>query len=212
MSRSLLPPNRSELERALEKTLQRTTYIPIPLDTLWNPWACPAVLLPWLAWAVSVDYWESGWSVEQKRQAIADSLFVHQQKGTLASIERVLANLGVTANIREWFEFNGPPHTFELTAWVNDNFGGDDRPILNTQLYAALKAAVDVTKPVRSHYTFRIGVQLQQTLQFALASRVANRANVSLKVVAPTFSSQLPVHPVSTLRAVNVVRIHATLV
>jgi P2-related tail formation protein len=51
---SLLPPNVSGLERALEQASARVGDIPVPIDPLWNPATCPARLLPWLAWALSV--------------------------------------------------------------------------------------------------------------------------------------------------------------
>ena len=50
-------------------------------------WYC---FSPWLAWALSVDTWDSNWSTEVKRAFIAESLAVHRQKCTLAAIRRVL--------------------------------------------------------------------------------------------------------------------------
>jgi len=44
---SLLPPNATDTERAIEATTERTTDLPVPLRTLWNPDTCPADLLPW---------------------------------------------------------------------------------------------------------------------------------------------------------------------
>ena len=34
---------------------------------------CPADVLPWLGWALSVDDWDQDWSEQQKRSAIAAS-------------------------------------------------------------------------------------------------------------------------------------------
>jgi phage tail P2-like protein len=50
------------------------------------------------------------------RSLIANSVQIHKTKGTVSAIERVMDALGVTAELREWFEYNGQPHTFHLTA------------------------------------------------------------------------------------------------
>jgi phage tail P2-like protein len=61
--------------------------------------------LPWLAWALSVDTWDSDWPESTKRSLIANSVQIHKTKGTVSAIERVMDALGVTAELREWFEY-----------------------------------------------------------------------------------------------------------
>jgi hypothetical protein len=90
---SLLPNNAAPLERALSQTSGRFAP-PRTVPTLWNAATCPAALLPWLAWALSVDEWDHGWSVEKKRAVVAASIAVHEQKGTPAAIRTALAALG----------------------------------------------------------------------------------------------------------------------
>lgn len=59
---SLLPPNATELERALELLIDaRIGDISTPLRDLWSAENCPEALLPWLAWALSVDQWSADW-------------------------------------------------------------------------------------------------------------------------------------------------------
>lgn len=92
---SLLPPNASALERAVEGTINSCIEsLRVPLRDLWNPKRCPVALLPWLAWAFSVDEWDTNWSEDQKRQSIAESAYIHAHKGTLGSVRRVLAAAG----------------------------------------------------------------------------------------------------------------------
>ncbi|MFG8561775.1 phage tail protein I, partial [Pseudomonas aeruginosa] len=57
----LLPRNASELERLAAQALAEIQRVPIPLRTLCNPDTCPTNLLPYLAWAFSVDRWSSTW-------------------------------------------------------------------------------------------------------------------------------------------------------
>ena len=47
----ILPPNATALERALADAGARLSDVPVVVRELWNPDACPAAHLPWLAWA-----------------------------------------------------------------------------------------------------------------------------------------------------------------
>lgn len=161
MKISILPPNLSDLEKELDKALDRLASIDIPISRLWNPYLCPFEALPYLAWAVSVDQWSSLWPESVKRRVVANSLAVHAKKGTRPAVEQALSSLGVTAEFKEWFE--ATPHaqrgTFELTAWVNENLTPDQVGFLNEQLYEQLKREVDNAKNARSHYTFKVGAK-----------------------------------------------------
>lgn len=84
----LLPVTSTPLEQALAATTGRFNQIPVPLDTLWDPARCPEHLLPWLAWALSVDIWHDEWPVERKRYVCAESFTLHRLKGTLEGIRR----------------------------------------------------------------------------------------------------------------------------
>ena len=92
---SILPPNSTSLERALEAALQAMCDLQVPVRDLWNPEICPATHLPWLAWALSVDVWDSGWPEAIKRAVIAASIDVHRRKGTVAAVRRAIAAAGL---------------------------------------------------------------------------------------------------------------------
>lgn len=91
---SLLPPNRTRLEEALEKAIRVADPDLTPVATLMNPAKCPEHLLSWLAWAFSVDVWDEAWTVETKRNVLASSVEVHRRKGTVAGVKRALAAAG----------------------------------------------------------------------------------------------------------------------
>ena len=61
--KSLLPPHRSELELAIEAVQARLGDVTVPVAKLWDAAQCPEALLPWLAWALSVDTWDTLWPV-----------------------------------------------------------------------------------------------------------------------------------------------------
>lgn len=94
-AQSLLPPSAAWLTYALEQVMaERLVEIHEVIGILWNPKRCPAHLLPWLAWALSVDEWDEGWSEDAKRNVIAASIDLHRDKGTLASVRLALAAAG----------------------------------------------------------------------------------------------------------------------
>lgn len=91
--RSLLPPNTTQLERDLEQSTARLGGVSFQLHHNWNPQTCPLRLLPWLAWAVGVEEWDSAWPEKVQRDVVASARRVRQQKGTPAAIKLALASL-----------------------------------------------------------------------------------------------------------------------
>lgn len=92
--RSLLPPNATPWELALEAT--GTVRFP-DLNTgaqgvqaEMNTAAIPAELLPWLAWGLKLEIWDSDWSEARMRWAVANSIAWHYLKGTKAGITAYL--------------------------------------------------------------------------------------------------------------------------
>ena len=120
MSSSLLPPGSSALERRLAQACSGISDLNVPLRDLWNPWKCLAKFLPYLAWAFSVDRWEEAWTETAKRQAVSDAFWIHQRKGTVAAVKRVIEGLGYSMTIEEWWEVADPAGTFRLEIDLND--------------------------------------------------------------------------------------------
>lgn len=89
----LLPPNSTPLERAMAGIGAQLDSLPIDLRNYRNPMKCPAVLLSFLAWELSVDEWNSQWGEDTKRRVIAESVAVHRRKGTRGSIRRALESI-----------------------------------------------------------------------------------------------------------------------
>lgn len=158
---SLLPANATTTEKALEATTNRTTDLPVPLRQLWNPDTCPADLLPWLAWAMSVDSWQPYWPEAVKRARIKQAISIQRHKGTAKSVRDTVASFGRSLAIREWWEKSpqGTPHTFELTLSM-----GSSTP--NTAAYQQdIIDEINRVKPVRSHFTFTAGISTQAVLR-----------------------------------------------
>lgn len=115
MPDDLLPPNATTQERAVSLALDRLPEVPI--RQLWSPQTCPAAQLPWLAWALSVDEWDSTWPEETKRQVIASSIDQHRKKGTVGALRRALQRLGYEVEIDER---TGVAYTFRLRFKVRE--------------------------------------------------------------------------------------------
>ncbi|UJR55022.1 phage tail protein I [Dickeya zeae] len=144
MSNSLLPPSASDFMRHVANSTQRLSEIAVDLDTLWSAERCPTQLLPYLAWALSVDRWDKRWSEQTKRQVIKAAWLVHRQKGTIAALRRVVEPFGYLIRITEWWQTGGTPGTFRLDIGVQD--AG-----ITEETYLELERLIADAKPVSRH-------------------------------------------------------------
>ena len=126
MSKSLLPPSASLLTQAVAAVCAASAAIPVPLRSLWNPWTCPPDLLPWLAWAFSVDHWDDSWPENIRRRMVADAFYIHRHKGTIAALRRAVSAYAILHEIREWWTTDSTPGTFGLDIRVDDRGLSDD--------------------------------------------------------------------------------------
>jgi phage tail P2-like protein len=142
----LLPPNATSAEVALAGAVSRLSDVPVLVRDVWDPDTCPASVLPWLAWAFSVDQWDPSWSDAQKRATIKSSVSVHRYKGTIGAVMEAIAALGVDAQVQEWFNMSPPgvPYTFDLLLNASQ-VGASQSQLLK------LLDVVDGTKNLRSH-------------------------------------------------------------
>lgn len=177
---SLLPPNATTLERALEAGAARISSVPAPIETLADPATIKAGWLPWLAYGLSVDFWDTAWSEAAKRRAVAESIAQHKIKGTRASVEHVLARIDPLLRVIEWFEAEPrrlAPHTFDVLLPVT----GDGVPAGGTRATARFAETVigEVmrVKPLREHFRLvqtifsRAGIGTEAIVRPALVLR-----------------------------------------
>ncbi len=207
---SILPGHLSELELELDAALARIADIDLPIATLWDPWKCPLNVLPYLAWALSVDQWQSSWPEQIKRQVVASSLSVHRRKGTRPAVEQALAALGVETEFTEWCEATpmATPGTFELIAWVNENLTEGEETFLNQTLYHQIQAEVTNAKNARSHFTFQIGAKFGPN-DFGLASAVSGigaLARRDTQAIQPPLETSAGVGVASSAESVSLTR------
>ncbi|PHN59854.1 phage tail protein [Pseudomonas sp. ICMP 8385] len=154
----LLPGNATELERLSAQALAQIERVPVPLRDLWNPDACPLELLPYLAWAFSVDRWSQSWPESAKRNAIKAAYFIHSRKGTIGALRRVVEPLGYLIEVREWWEELplGVPGTFRLLIGVLETG-------ITEAMYQELSWLIDDAKPLSRHL-IELAISLESKL------------------------------------------------
>ncbi len=162
---NLLPPNSSALERAFDTVeLASLGAMPPAVADVWSPERCPAPLLSWLGWGLSIDIWDAAWTEAQKRTAIASAIEDQRRKGTRAALRRALDRIDPFIGITEWFQepWALPPYTFRL-----------DLPDLNTStvdynddVVGVILRDITAIKPLRAHVfaSFRIRALAQTGL------------------------------------------------
>ncbi|QLX87765.1 phage tail protein I [Klebsiella oxytoca] len=164
MSNSLLPPSSGNWLRYTEAGTARLSAITVALRTLWTPTACPVDLLPYLAWALSVDRWDRDWPAERKIAAIQKSYWLHRRKGTRAAVRRVVEDMGFSATFAEWFDVGDEPGTFRLEVDVNE-VG------LTQKTLSELNRLIDDAKPVSRHMAqFNIAAKVKGDIHIGSAS------------------------------------------
>lgn len=171
----LLPHNATAAERALAEAMARISDVPIMAREVWNPDTIPSDLLPWLAWAFSVDEWDSNWSDEQRRATVKSAIAVQQVKGTVGAVREALAALGISIQVQEWFqqEPQAAPYTFAL--WME----ADQTPVGQAGINAAL-AVVMNTKNLRSHLSgTRVNARSESRLRVGAVAGIGQQITVN---------------------------------
>ncbi|MCG7389927.1 phage tail protein I [Pantoea sp. YU22] len=164
MSDRLLPTGSSPLEVAAAEACADIEKMPVPLRQLWNAQTCPVALLPYLAWAWSVDRWDSNWNEATKRSVVAASEYVHRHKGTIGSLRRIVEPLGYLIRITEWWKTGEAPGTFRLDVGVLDTG-------ITEAMYNELERLIADAKPCSRHLTgLSVNLDSSGTLPVAAAS------------------------------------------
>jgi phage tail P2-like protein len=187
----LLPPNGKALEKALERlTGERIEDLRVPLRDLWSAQNCPEDLLPWLAWALSIDQWDAAWPLHIRRARVASAIAIQRIKGTAKSVSDVVASFGGHVRLREWFQQDPPgePHTFALSVTL----GGQGDVVPSADFIDAVIAEVARTKPARAHFDFVVGLNLSGQIGIKAVGRPLIAARLQGFVEAGSIADTTP--------------------
>jgi len=194
---SLLPKNYPIEEHALDiATGIRIDGISVDLQkikTLANPFECPIEFLPVLAHSFGADfYWElENLSEKQQREYVAETLRLHQKKGTKWAIDRVLEILNPEneTKISEWFEYGGDPYYFRVNLVLNSK----SKKKYGAIAFEELKKYIWKYKNVRSHldsFMLEIPVSVSTEIgsESSLSLYLSNKINLVDKAGAIEFA------------------------
>lgn len=78
-----------------------------------------------MAHELNVDFYEQSWDITQKRNALYKAFYFKVYKGTAKVISDYIANVYNSAQIQEWFEYNGLQYHFKIVI-KNINVAIDD--------------------------------------------------------------------------------------
>jgi phage tail P2-like protein len=177
-----LPSSATTLQGALAGVdTARLAALPVPIDTLWNPWRCPSALLPYLAWALSVDIWDDDWSEDRKRKVIAAAPMVHRLKGTRGAVRRALDAFDLESRIVEWWEDGSRHGTFRVEMIYRDG-----SPEFDPQIRDYAIQAVIASKPKSRVLTARSVIHAGATAYVGVLPRT------SMTAVARPFKLEPP--------------------
>lgn len=94
---NILPNNSTPMEHAVASQVERLLALDVEqIRRLWDPWTCRLDMLPYLAWAMSVDVWYDDWDEYKKRSVVANAIKHHALKGTLSGLEVYAGLVGST--------------------------------------------------------------------------------------------------------------------
>lgn len=139
----LLPPNQTRLEASLANAAAMA-HTPEVLARLWDAQRCPVELLPWLAWALSVDEWDEAWTEAQKRAQVLGAIALHRKKGTPWAVKQALQRAGV--EMARLIERIDGAHWAEFDVDISVV----DRPLTEETITRAV-ALINAYKAARSH-------------------------------------------------------------
>ena len=162
MNDRLLPSGSTQLEVAAAQALAQIGRLKGPLRELWDPQTCPLTLLPYLAWAFSVDRWDENWTESAKRSAVRAAWFVHKHKGTVGALRRVVEPLGYLIRITEWWQTHDNPGTFRLDVGVLETG-------ITEEMYLELERLIADAKPCSRHL-IGLSINLDVTGDFYIAA------------------------------------------
>jgi|OM-RGC.v1.010694482 phage tail protein, P2 protein I family len=170
-SYSVLPDNKSALERAIELALAEQLYQHAsPFPGLLNAETTTNKLLPFLAHDAQVPIWDDDAPDELKRRLARDAWIVRRLAGTKKGIKTALESLGFKGEITPWYEQSAEPYSLEIiTAWEHGN-----NPV-NVANAKKLLSYIDEAKSERDTVTLSLAYGVEQNM--GLAGAIAPAVN-----------------------------------
>lgn len=162
MTERILPTGATALELHAEQASAEVSAVSVPIRTLWDPDTCPLPLLPYLAWAFSVERWDDQWDEDTKRSVIRGSYMLHRRKGTISALRQAVEPLGYLISVTEWWQNDKTPGTFEMEIATLDTG-------ITPEMYSELERVISDAKPCSRHLTM-LTISLETRGQLPVAA------------------------------------------
>lgn len=136
----------------------------------------PEPYLDELAWALDIRWYDSGASVETKRDLVLNSDRVHQKLGTVGAVESVVSSYFGTGRVMEWPDYDGKPHHFKVFTTDPSAVGENLARFLD--MLAKVKRLSSVFDGIM------IGLTGEQKAHYGMATKITSRETIELGVTA----------------------------
>lgn len=158
----------SDVDKAMMHAISKILNYSFQKSSVIDPQAeKPEWLLDNIAVAEAVDFYDKNFSVSQKMLIIKNSDFLKSKKGTPLALERALSNIFYSAEVIEWFDYDGQKGHFKANVTVN---GVPDEATRNLALKVIEK--YKRKSQILDELNFKT-VSLTATQKIALAMQIA---------------------------------------
>lgn len=117
-------------------------------------------VLDMLAEQFNIAEYNKVYDIDIKRSLIRNCMLIHHQRGTVASIEKVVTDIFGDAVVEEWFNYGGEPYHFKVKT---SNASASD------EMLAELDRVIKTTQNCRSHLE-SVTVELFQKMNVYVAA------------------------------------------
>lgn len=121
-----------------------------------------------LAYDLKVEWYDSTFTLAEKRSIVKDAIKVHRRKGTKYAVETALSAIYPKTSVLEWFKYGGLPYKFKLL--IDATYENID-----PEKHARVIEKVNYYKNLRSHLE-----AIEYTVKSGTASTYSAAAPVSI--------------------------------
>ncbi|WP_175404904.1 phage tail protein I [Marinomonas sp. FW-1] len=165
---SVLPDNRSPLERALELALSEALYsIDHPYPELLNAQKTPKGVITTLGIDRQVPVWDSTDTEQVKRDRTQQAWRNRQLSGTRAGFIKALGQMGFGADVTPWFKKPNELEPYYFQIWVY----AADR-VLTPEINARIDQLLTEMKSERDSYVMDLARESISTPRIAVAAEI----------------------------------------
>lgn len=216
---SVLPDNKSSLERALELSLSQQIYaVSNPYPQLLDAQNTSIDVVPYIAAERQLPVWDTLDPEHVKRNLAGNAWKIRRLSGTRAGLHMALESFDFMSEIKPWHQQTpmGEPYSLEIVAWEKGN-----KPV-NVDNAIKLLAYIEDTKSERDNIELSLmfGVEKGLGMAGAIAS-VTNINNTSAEAglwpmpdantffaIAGAVSPAINIQPINLLAVIPVISVY----